>query len=122
MNTSRTISRWLLGLLFIAAGWNHFHIPAAYIQIMPPFLPTPLLLVYISGIAEIAGGIGVLIPVFRKAAGWGLILLLVAVFPANIYAVQSGMVISGYHIPLWMLLFRLPLQLLLIYWVYWSCL
>lgn len=122
MNKARTISQWLLGIFFIVAGFYHFHIPAAYLQIMPPALPAPLLLIYISGAAEIAGGMGVLLPFFRKVAGWGLILLLIAVFPANIYAVHGGMIISHYVVPYWMLLLRLPFQPLLIFWVYWSCL
>jgi uncharacterized membrane protein len=72
-------------LVFIAAGTMHFVAPSAYVKIMPPALPAKELLVAISGAAEIAGGIGLLVPALRFSAAMGLIALLVAVFPANIY-------------------------------------
>ena len=112
------ISRALLALLFVAAGVNHFVSPAPYIAIVPPFLRWPEALVYLSGIAEIAGGLGILWPRTRRLAGWGLIVLLVAVFPANIYAAFAGMEVGGRAVPAWMLWVRLPLQALLIAWVY----
>src|SRR5580692_9212259 len=84
----KTVARTLLGLLFIAAGVNHFAHPGFYERIVPPPLPSPALLVVISGVAEIAGGLGVLIPATRKAAGIGLVALLIAVFPANVYMAQ----------------------------------
>ncbi len=88
---------------------------------MPPVLPWPLALVYLSGAAEIAGGLGVLWPQTRKIAALGLIVLLIAVFPANIYAALHGMQIGGRVIPPWLLWARLPLQALLIAWVYFAC-
>jgi len=115
---TRSILRWLLGLCFVAAGMNHFIAPRFYLPIMPPFLPWPLALIFISGVAEILGGIGVLIPSTRKLAGWGLIALLIAVFPANLYAAFHG---AG-SIPHWILWTRLPFQLVFIAWVYWTCL
>ena len=115
---ARLILRWLLGLCFVALGMNHFFAPRFYLPIMPPFLPWPLALIFISGVAEILGGIGVLMPSTRKLAGWGLIALLVAVFPANIYAAMHGL---G-SIPPWILLARLPFQIVFIAWVYWSSL
>lgn len=115
---ARTTLRWLLGLGFVAAGFNHFIAPRLYLAIMPPTLPWPLALVYVSGVAEIVGGIGVLIPVTRKLAGWGLIALLIAVFPANLHAAFHG---AG-SIPPWILWARLPFQLVFIAWVYWTCL
>jgi uncharacterized membrane protein len=84
---------------------------------MPDYLPAHEELVAISGVAEIAGGLGVLLRPTQRAAGWGLILLLLAVFPANIYAVQHGMKISGKEVPTWLLWARLPLQLVMIWWV-----
>lgn len=87
---------------------------------MPPFLPEKLALVYISGVCEILGGLGLLIPRTRKAAGWGLIALLLAVFPANIYHAVAGVKVGGlpdgplYHA------IRLPSQGLLIGLVGWS--
>ncbi|MGB8356057.1 MAG: hypothetical protein WCD79_19315 [Chthoniobacteraceae bacterium] len=113
-------SRYLLALFFTLAGANHFLHPAPYLSIMPPWVPFPALANWISGAAEIAGGLGVLITPLRTAAAWGLILLLVAVFPANIHmALQGGAVC---HIPSWILWARLPLQFVFAAWVYFSCL
>ncbi len=87
---------------------------------MPPYLPAPLALVYLSGAFEVLGGVGLLMPRFRRAAGWGLIALLVAVFPANLYMVTASGPFTAQGIPLWALYARLPLQLVLIAWVYWT--
>ncbi len=114
----RTLFRWLLAVFFVAAGVNHFRLPELYLRIMPPYLPQPLALVYLSGVAEILGGLGVLFPRTRWLAGWGLMALLVAVFPANIYMLTSGF--PG--IPAWVLWLRLPFQLVFLAWVYWTCL
>lgn len=118
MPTLRTFSRYLLALLFIGAGVLHFVAPATYLLIMPPYLPEPLLLVYVSGAAEIAGGLGLLLPATRQLAGGGLLLLLVAVFPANVYMLQAHG--AGTGVPLWTLWLRLPLQGVLMAWVWWS--
>ena len=111
-------SRAILGVLFIIAGIAHFRVPDAYLPIMPPQLPFPRALIFISGAAELGGGIGVLIPQTRKLAGWGLIALLIAVFPANIYSLQSDLKIGDWPVPQWMLWARLPLQIPLIWWVW----
>lgn len=87
---------------------------------MPKSLPWPTALVYISGVAEIAGGAGLLFTRTRKIAALGLIGLLVAVFPANIYAAQHGMEVAGRAVPAWILWLRLPLQGVLIAWVYFA--
>src|ERR1700720_3374419 len=79
----------LLGLLFIGAGVNHFAIPRAYERIVPPGLGDPRTLVVVSGVAEIVGGVGVFIPSTRRLAGIGLIALLGAVFPANLYMARN---------------------------------
>lgn len=100
----------------------HFVSPAPYLAIMPPIFPAHHALVAISGIAEIAGGLGVLVRPTRKLAAWGLILLLVAVFPANIFAARHGMNLSGWEVPGWMLWARLPLQPVFIAWVYFAAL
>lgn len=107
-------------LLFISAGVLHFRIPGPYAKIVPPFLPWPLAIVYISGCAEIAGGIGLLIPKLRQFAAWGLVVLLVAVFPANIYMAMGQIQVTADPLPSWVLWARLPLQFLLIWWVLWS--
>lgn len=112
-------SRALLSLLFVAAGLNHFRSTALYESIMPPYLPFPLALVYLSGLAEIAGGVGVAVPRTRRMAGWGLLTLLLAVFPANVYMATDKIVPAGYSIPSTLLWARLPLQFVLMFWV-WS--
>ncbi len=108
----------LLSLLFIAAGANHFVSPDAYLKIMPEYLPWPLALVYVSGFFEVLGGVGVALPRLRWAAGWGLIALLVAVFPANVHMLLNSDQFPS--IPFWALVARLPLQGVLIAWVWWT--
>jgi uncharacterized membrane protein len=117
-----SLSRLALGLFFMVAGIAHFITPAPYLAIMPPYIPWPTEMVALSGIAEILGGFGVLFRFTRRTAGWWLIALLIAVFPANIQAISTGMVIGGHVVPEWMLWTRLPLQLLLLIWVWRACL
>ena len=109
-------ARWLLALLFIAAGSLHFLRPAAYLAIMPPALPAPRTLVYLSGLCEILGGLGLLPRATRVAAAWGIIALLVAVFPANLHMAFNPQLYP--KIPTWTLWARLPLQLPLIAWAW----
>jgi len=116
----RTFSLMLLAILFVLAGMNHFLNPQTYLAMMPPWLPFPEVLNLVSGAAEMAGGIGILIPQLRRAAAWGLIALLVAVFPANIQMALHGL--EGVAIPAWVLWARLPIQPALIAWVYFTCL
>ncbi len=116
-----TLSRIALAVFFFVAGVMHFVSPRAYMAIVPPWLPLPLALVYISGVAEIAGAVGVLWPITQKLAAIGLIALLIAVFPANIYGALHGMEFRGAAVPQWLLWARLPLQALLVAWVYFSC-
>jgi len=87
---------------------------------MPAYLPYHKALVLISGIAEILGGIGIMIPFFRTYAGWGLILLLIAVFPANIEMFIKAYQKQGLSLYTWLTIARLPLQFALISWVYWA--
>lgn len=121
MATFYQISRWLLAVFFIVAGVYHFILPEIYLPLIPPYLPWPQALNYVSGAAEIAGGIGICLPRWRRAAGWGLIALLLAVFPANIYMLTSGVLIAGNQVAPWILWLRLPLQGVLMAWVYLSC-
>src|SRR5450432_901161 len=83
--TIRTISKYLLALFMVGAGTMHFINPDFYLKIMPPYLPLHLALVYLSGFFEIALGVLILVPRFSRVAAWGIIALLIAVFPANIY-------------------------------------
>jgi uncharacterized membrane protein len=113
----RTRSRRSLAIFFIGAGLNHFVMPRAYQQIVPPRLGhAAARVVVVSGLAEIAGGVGVLLPRFRRPAGLWLIALLAAVFPANVYmALAPG---RFRRIPRWALFARLPLQPLMMWWAW----
>ena len=116
----RVIFRWLLATFFVAAGANHFRAPEFYAVMMPAWLPHPAALVVISGVAEILGGVGALVPLLRRAAGWGLIALLVAVFPANLHMALQHLSPPGLTVPNWVLWVRLPFQAVLIGWVWWT--
>jgi uncharacterized membrane protein len=107
-----------LGLAFFGAGVNHFVMPRAYQRIVPPSLkPRAREVVAVSGVAEIAVGLGVLLPWTRRPAGLGVIALLAAVFPANLYMARSPREFR--RIPRWALYARLPLQPLMMWWA-WS--
>ena len=110
------LGRILMGALYISAGVTHFVATSLYAKIVPPGLPEPRLLVQVSGVAEILGGVGVLVPATRRPAAWGLIALLVAVFPANFYMALDHE--RWPLIPQWMLWARLPLQLPLLAWAW----
>jgi len=111
------VSRVLATVLFLFTGTMHFVQPAAFISIVPPQLPAPGLLVAISGAAEIAGALGLVLPSTRRAAVYGLVALLLAVFPANIYMALEHEKFASFANAL-VLYARLPLQLLLIAWVW----
>lgn len=89
-------------------------------RIMPDYIPFHKPLVLISGFFEIAGGIGLMFPFSQPYAAWGLILLLLAVFPANIEMFKKHHKRRGFTPFVWALLFRLPLQFVLIWWIYWA--
>jgi uncharacterized membrane protein len=109
-------ARAVLGVTFIAAGLLHFLRPRMYEAIMPRYLPAHRELVYASGVAEIAGGVGVLHPRTRRAAGWWLIATLVGVFPANVeMAVHAERFKQFPRAALWA---RLPLQGALVAWAW----
>ncbi len=112
------INRFVLACLFIGAGMAHCLSPEVFARIVPPFLPHGIALVYISGLFEIIGGMGVLIPHIRLLAGRGLIALLIAVWPANIYMAIVNTPLDGLMgdpIIQWV---RVPFQFVLIWWVY----
>jgi uncharacterized membrane protein len=109
--------------MYVVAGALHFVVPELYVQIVPPFLPARLALVYLSGLAEIAVGVGVVHPPTRRYAAWATVVLLVAVFPANVYMATHGVVVEGMPgggdpsgFVRWG---RLPLQAVLILWALW---
>jgi uncharacterized membrane protein len=116
---ARIFLRWALALGMIFVGVRHFTRPLMFVAMVPPMLPAPLFLVYLSGVAEIAGGVGLLIPRLRHAASLGLIALFIAVFPANVYMAIAKVPIGDVQPPTWALWARLPLQALFIAWAYW---
>jgi len=107
---------YVLAFSFGAAGIMHFVVTDSFTQIVPPALPSPRLLVQISGLAELSGAIGLLVPALRRVAGIGLIALLVAVFPANIYMAVDAAHFAGVG-PAWVFWARLPLQFILMWFV-----
>lgn len=100
---------------FIGAGVLHFVVPQVYVKLIPPGFPNPKALVAISGVAEVAGGAGLLVPRLRKPAGWGLLALLAAVYPANIYMAVRP---DKFDLPAWVSWLRLPFQFLFAWWVW----
>jgi len=112
------VSRGLIGVLFVVAGVLHFVVPDAYAAIVPRVLPSPRLLVLISGACEIAGGLGVLVPATRRLAGLGLLALLVAVLPANVQMLLDAHARGASAWWQLALVARLPLQVLLMWWVW----
>ena len=116
--TRSSISRRLLAALFVLAGTLHFLQPSTYVSAMPPYLPWHQELVFLSGGLEIIGGLGLLVRRMRRAAAIGLVLLLLAVWPANLNMVLDARADGD---PFWwqiLLWIRLPIQLLLIAWVW----
>ena len=112
----KKLSLIILILFYAAAGINHFINPDFYLQIMPPWLPWHTELVFISGVAEVLCALLLLFASTRSLGAWCTILLLIAVFPANVQ-----MLIDYYHKNnpmLWVAIVRLPIQLLLIWWAY----
>ncbi len=107
-------------VFMVAAGVNHFINPPPYLGMMPAELPESwhLPLVYLSGVFEILGGLGLILPATRRFAAWGLIALLIAVFPANLNMALNDLPLGKDPIPTWALWARLPLQLVLIGWAY----
>ncbi len=103
---------------FFIGGTMHFARPDLFLRIVPPYIPFPLAAVYISGFFELLGATSLWVKTKRSAAGYGLMLLTVAVTPANIYMLQNADLFS--EVPRWILIARLPFQLLLI-WLIWWC-
>lgn len=113
----KTLTRCLLGLLFVGAGINHFWHTPFYVAMMPPYLPWHLALVYVSGIAEVALGALMLTRRWQALAGWGMLALCVAVFPANVHMALHPELFSQFSPQ--GLLWRLPLQAVLMAWAWW---
>jgi uncharacterized membrane protein len=113
----KLISLYVMAVFYALAGILHFVVPKFFLRIMPPYIPWHKPIVYLSGLAEIGLAILLLLPDYSSWAAWGIIALLVAVFPANVYHFTSGG--AGMRIPKWVLALRLPLQGVLIAWAWW---
>ena len=108
-----------MGVAFIITGSMHFSNPARFLAMMPPFLPWPLDLIYLSGALEILGGVGLAMRATRRLAAFGLTALLLAIFPANIHVALSGGSVEGLPAAGWYYWVRLPFQFVYIGWALW---
>ncbi len=123
LNEKRLKGRIAASILFFITGITHFTNTQAFLEITPDFIPAAKEMIYLSGIFEMLGAVGLLIPRFQKFAAWGLILLLVAVFPANINAAVNDIRTEvAFGIGSWYLWVRLLFQPVFIWWVWWSAL
>lgn len=115
--------RYVMGAFYTVAGLLHFVAPKEYARVVPPQFPNPLGLVYLSGVAEVALGVGVLFERTRRLSAWGIIALLIAVFPANVYMATSDVApelvperfADAARVAAWV---RLPIQAVLIGWAW----
>ena len=117
---SKLLLRWCIAVFFVGVGVHHFIDPAPYLAIVPPYLPEPLLLVHVSGLFEVLGGVGLCLPTTRRAAAWGLIALLAAVYPANIHMLVNEVYLPDMPKEKWLLWVRMPLQFALAAAVVWT--
>lgn len=105
------------GWFFLGAGLLHFMQPGMYTPMIPAALPHPELWVALSGLAECAGGLGLLVPRTRTGAAWGLVVLLFAIWPANIHVALTGGQVAGMPSASWYYWLRVPFQLVYVSWV-----
>jgi uncharacterized membrane protein len=117
MKAVKVVVRLLFGAFFVVAGVTHFTNRDFFTSIVPPYLPWPEMLVYVSGVAEIVIGVMLMVPAASQLAGWAAIALLIAVFPANIHMAMNPQLYPDVSLPA--LLIRLPLQGVLIALAYW---
>ncbi|WP_260581393.1 DoxX family protein [Sphingopyxis sp. PET50] len=116
----RMVLRWLLTLAYAYAGYRHLATPAPFLAITPPWVPFPAAVVDATGIAELAGAAGLTIPRLRKAAGWGLALYALCVWPANFHHALAHVAIGGETLGWWYHGPRLALQPVIIWWALWA--
>ena len=119
-STLKFITRMAVAFSFVAIGVSHFLDPAPFLSIMPAYLPWHLALVYISGFFEILGGLGLLFNGSRRIAAWGLVALLIAVYPANIHMLVNEVYLEGMPREPWILWARMPLQFVFAAGVLWT--
>jgi uncharacterized membrane protein len=120
MSTTKRILLWVMAIFYVLAGVMHFVRPDYYRPMMPPYLPWHDFLIYLSGLAETGLGIAILIPSIRPLAAWGIVLLLIAIFPANLHIALHNVPVfgatEGAGIGNWI---RLPFQAVLMAWAWW---
>jgi uncharacterized membrane protein len=119
LSTAQWIAVVVAAVFYIVAGSLHFIKPAPYLRIVPPYIPWQVPMVRVSGFFEILGGLGLFVPATRRAAAWGLVALLIAVFPANLYMATHPVEAGAASIAPVLRWGRLPLQALLIWWLLW---
>ena len=120
MSIPKRVLLLLMGAFYVFAGAMHFRAPEAYLPMMPPYLPWHAQLIFVSGVAEVLCGLGVLFPPTRKLAAWGTIALLVAVSPANVHVALHDVPLFGAKQGAGALNWiRLPFQGVLIAWAWW---
>lgn len=112
----QTISIYAQAAFYIYAGVNHFRNPRFFAKMVPPAVPSPKMMVDLTGLGEIMIGLAFILPISRPFAALAAILLLISVFPANVYMLTSGK--FDRRFPKWFLILRLPMQGVLIYWAY----
>jgi uncharacterized membrane protein len=115
--TLRRIGLVLVFLWFLLGGVAHFSLTETEMRIVPTWIPWPRAAVLVSGVFELLGAVGILIPITRRAAGIGLFLLTIAVTPANVFMLQHA---ELFNVPRWALIVRLPFQVLLLALILWS--
>jgi len=120
LETIRKLTRPLIALSFISVGVAHFRDPALFVHIMPPVLPWHEELVLLSGFFEVLGGVGLMVPRLRRVAAWGLLALLIAVYPANIHMLVNDVYLPDMPKERWLLWARMPMQLVFAAGVAWA--
>lgn len=108
--------QYLIGVLFILAGMNHFRKPKMYERIMPPYIPAHNTMVLLSGITEMILGFMIMNKNTQEIAAWGIIAMMIIFLPVHIYMLQNEK--AAMKLPKWALILRLPLQFGIIYWAY----
>jgi uncharacterized membrane protein len=116
-NLARRIGFWFVFFWFLIGGFAHFALTQIEMSIVPTNIPWPRAAVLVSGVFELLGAFGLLVKQTRRAAGWGLFALTIAVTPANVYMLQQP---EMYNIPYWVLVIRLPIQVALLALILWS--
>lgn len=117
--SNKELLRVILAVCMLVAGSLHFIVPEPFIKIVPDLLPAPAALVCISGFFEILGAVGLLVPPVSQAAAWGLVVLFIAVYPANINMAVNHIQIANIPDSNWFQAIRLPFQFVLIAWAWW---